>query len=111
MQTKRPTLALTWDAATDVAYLEVTPTGPGDVLGPTLLLETDPQFAGVVAADFRAGDGRLVGLEFQRASAALPAAWLAGAERIDGLHLARRVAARVGPRARALPAGRRSGHH
>jgi len=94
-------LVLTWDATTDVAYLVMAPTGPADVLGPTLLLETDPEFAGAVSADFTLADGRLVGLEFRMASACLPAAWLAAAERIDGEHLMRRFEARVERRMRA----------
>lgn len=93
-------LRLTWDATTDVAYLVMAPTGPGDILGPTLLLEHDPEFAGAVSADFTVADGRLVGLEFQMASACLPAAWLAAAERIDGEHLGRRFEERFERRMR-----------
>lgn len=88
-------LHLTYDATTDVAYLVVVTTGPADILGPTLLLEADAAFPGAVAADFAMSDGRLVGLEFQFASACLPAAWLASAERIDGDHLRRRFVERV----------------
>ena len=95
-------LNLTYDATTDVAYLVMAPTGPADVLGPTLLLEDDPEFAGAVSADFTIADGRLVGLEFQMASACLPAAWLAAAERIDGEHLARRFEQRFERRTRAI---------
>jgi hypothetical protein len=98
-------LHLTWDATTDVAYLVMQPTGPGDVLGPTLLLENDPEFPGVVAADFALADGRLVGLEFQFASACLPASWLAAAERIDGEHAARRFGERIGRRLHTSPFG------
>lgn len=65
-------LRLTYDATVDVAYLALRPTGPNDVLGPTLLLENDRAFGGAVAADFALADGRLVGLEFQMASACLP---------------------------------------
>jgi hypothetical protein len=97
-------LKLTYDATTDIAYLVVAPTGPDDVLGPTLLLEADPEFPGIVAADFRLADGRLVGLEFQFASACLPAAWIAGAERIDGQHASRRFEERLGRRLRTGPA-------
>jgi len=94
-------LRLTYDATTDVAYLVMAPTGPSDVLGPTLLLENVPAFGGAVAADFTVADGRLVGLEFRFASACLPAAWLAAAERIDGGHLARRFEERFARRMRA----------
>ena len=94
-------LKLTWDATTDVAYLILAPTGSADVLGPTLLLENDREFGGAVSADFTVADGRIVGLEFQMASACLPPAMLAAAERIDGEHLARRMAERFGRQARA----------
>ena len=93
-------LKLTYDATTDVAYLVMAPTGPTDVLGPTLLLENDEQFAGAVSADFTVADGRLAGLEFRNASASLPPAWLVVAERIDGEHLYRRMEERFGRRAR-----------
>jgi uncharacterized protein YuzE len=93
-------LHLTYDATTDVAYLVLAPTGPDDVLGPTLLLEHDPQLGGAVSADFTVADGRLVGLEFREASACLPPAWLAAAERIDGQHLVRRFEERFGRRLR-----------
>ena len=42
----------------------------------------------------------MVGLEFQMASACLPAAWLAAAEGIDGDHLARRFEQRFERRMR-----------
>ena len=93
-------LVLTYDATTDVAYLVMAPTGPADVLGPTLLLENNAEFAGAVSADFTVADGRLVGIEFRTASACLPAPWLAAAERIDGDHLARRVEQRFERRMR-----------
>ena len=93
-------LKFTYDATTDVAYLVLADIGPADVLGPTLLLESDPEFAGAVSADFTVADGRLVGLEFQKASACLPAPWLAAAERIDGEHLARRFEQRFERRMR-----------
>lgn len=93
-------LRLTYDATTDVAYLVMAPTGPNDVLGPTLLLENDREFAGAVSADFTVADGRLVGLEFRDASACLPPAWLVAAERIDGEHLFRRMEERFGRRMR-----------
>ena len=82
-------MRLTYDATTDVAYLTFRATGPADVLGPTLLLETDHAFAGFVALDFSLRDGQALGLEFQMASACLPAELLAAAERVDGGHLAR----------------------
>ena len=87
---------LTFDATTDVAYLELRPTGPSDVIGPALLLETDRAFAGHVIADFALADGRLVGFEFQRASACLPADLLMAADRIDGENLERRLDQRLG---------------
>ena len=89
----------TYDATTDVAYLALRSTGPADVLGPTLLLENDRDFPGVVALDFGLLDGRVVGLEFQAASACLPAELLAAAERIDGRHLAHITEMRLGRRA------------
>jgi len=85
-----PGVRLTYDATTDVAYLELRPAGPASGVGPTLLLfERDPEFAGEVALDFSLVDGRVVGCEFQSASAALPPALLLAAERIDGRHLER----------------------
>lgn len=95
------TLRLTWDATVDVAYLYLRSTGPTEVLGPTLLLENDPAFAGAVALDFLFAGGRAVGLEFQMASACLPAELLAAAERIDGEHVARRLEERFARRFRA----------
>ncbi len=88
-------LKLTWDATVDVAYLTLRPTGPTDILGPTLLLEPDRAFAGVVALDFGLGDGRAVGLEFQMASACLPAELLAQAERTDGRSVSDRLEERI----------------
>ena len=82
---------LTYDATADVAYLVLRPTGPSDVLGPTLLLENDRAFAGAVSADFTLADGRLVGLEFRMASACLPPDLLVTAERIDGQNAMRRL--------------------
>jgi hypothetical protein len=76
---------------------DVVAAGPSDLLGPALLLEPDPEFAGTVIADFTLANGRLVGLEFLRASACLPADLLASAQRIDDEHLARRVEARNYP--------------
>ena len=87
---------LTYDATTDVAYLSFRATGPADILGPTLLLEHDRDFPGAVALDFGLLDGRVVGLEFQAASACLPAELLVAAERIDGGHLARIAEMRLG---------------
>ena len=69
-------LRLTYDAMVDAAYLTVTPTGPADVLGPTLICEGDPLFDGFVGLDFNAGTGRIVGFEFHDASASLPPEWL-----------------------------------
>jgi uncharacterized protein YuzE len=89
---------LTYDATTDVAYLALRATGPADVLGPTLLLEHDRDFPGAVALDFGLLDGRVVGLEFQAASACLPAELLAAAERVDGEHLVRIAEMRLGRR-------------
>lgn len=76
-------LRLTYDVDDDIAYLVVAPTGPTDVLGATLNLERHRFFAGEMWADFTMADGRLAGLEFFNASAILPPAWLAAAERID----------------------------
>jgi uncharacterized protein YuzE len=89
---------LTYDATTDVAYLSLRPLAQGELVGPTLLLETDRGFAGFVALDFSLADGRAVGVEFQRASACLPAELLASAERTDGRSLANRFDERVGRR-------------
>ncbi len=95
-------LKLTYDPQHDIAYLVVAPTGPTDVLGPTLQLETDRAFAGGMLADFTMADGRLAGLEFLEASACLPAAWLAAAERIDSQeHVYQRVEERIGRSVRA----------
>lgn len=87
---------LTYDARTDMAYLELRATAPGDVIGPALILEHDRAFPGVVIADFTLIDGVLVGFEFQFASLCLPAELLATAERIDGQHLGRRFGERIG---------------
>ena len=87
---------LKYDATTDVAYLSLRPLAQGECVGPTLLLETDRAFAGSVALDFSLEDGRAVGLEFQRASACLPAELLATAERRDGRGLEDRFAERLG---------------
>jgi uncharacterized protein YuzE len=88
-------LKLTYDATVDVAYLTLRPTGPADVLGPTLLLENDRAFAGAVAMDFGLLDGRAVGFEFQRASECLPAEVLAQAERSDGRSASDRLEERI----------------
>ena len=82
-------LKLAYDAEVDVADLTLRPTGPADVLGPTLLLESDGAFTGAVAMDFGLLDGRVVGFEFQMASACLPAELLAQAERTDGANVSR----------------------
>ncbi len=87
---------LTYDARTDMAYLQLRETGPSDVIGPALILEHDRAFFGVVIADFTLGDGLLVGFEFSRASMCLPAEMLATAERIDGQHTMRRFGERIG---------------
>jgi hypothetical protein len=105
--TPLPGVHLMYDATTDVAYLELRPTGPADEVGPTLLLfEHDPAFAGAVGLDFGMADGRAIGLEFQFASATLPPALLLAAERIDGLHLERITEMRLGRYGRA-ESGRR----
>ena len=88
-------LKLTYDATVDVAYLSLRPTGPADVLGPTLLLEHDRAFPGAVAMDFGLLDGSVVGFEFQMASACLPAELLAQAERTDGRSVSDRLEARI----------------
>ena len=87
---------LTYDAKTDIGYLQLRATGPADVIGPALFLERDPEFHGFVMADFTLIDGCLVGFEFQFASACLPAELLATAERIDGQNLSRRFGERIG---------------
>ena len=101
-------MRLTYDATTDVAYLSFRATGPADLLGPTLLLERDRDFAGAVALDFGLLDGRVVGLEFQGASACLPAELLLTAERVDGEHLARIAEMRLGRRVQSSRGDRRS---
>jgi uncharacterized protein YuzE len=101
-------MRLTYDATTDVAYLSFRATGPADVLGPTLLLECDRDFAGSVALDFGLLDGRVVGLEFQAASVCLPAELLLTAERIDGEHLGRIAEMRLGRRVQSSRGDRRS---
>ena len=99
-------MRLTYDVTTDVAYLSLRPVANGEPVGPTLLLETDDAFAGFVALDFSLADGRAVGLEFQRASACLPAELLATAERVDGRHLARIAEMRFGRRVQSSNAAR-----
>ena len=88
-------LTLTYDATVDVAYLTLRSTGPADVLGPTLLLEQDRAFAGVVGMDFGLIDGRVVGFEFLMASACLPAELLAAAECSDGRSVSEHLGARI----------------
>ena len=90
-------MRITYDAATDTAYLSLRAVRQGEPLGPTLLLEGDRDFPGAVALDFSVEDGRAVGLEFQMASACLPAEFLAAAERTDGRSLADRFTERVAP--------------
>ncbi len=87
-------IRLTWDPETDVAYLYLAETGPAEILGPTLLLERDDDFHGIVALDFTVADGRAVGLEFLEASRCLPAALLATAARETG-HARKRLEERV----------------
>ena len=65
-------MRLSYDATTDVAYLSLRAVLPGELLGPTLLVEPDCEFPGAAALDFSRADGRVVGLEFQMASACLP---------------------------------------
>jgi uncharacterized protein YuzE len=98
-------MRLTYDATTDTAYLALRPLGPAEPLGPTLLVEPDPSLAGVVAVDVSLADGRVVGLEFQVASACLPAELLARVERVDGHHLEQRYAERVTRRLAGTLAG------
>lgn len=105
-QTMSVSLKLTYDATVDVAYLTLRPTGPADVLGPTLLLENDRAFPGAVAMDFGLLDGRAVGFEFQMASACLPAELLVQAECSDGRSLSDRFEARI---LRGVPQRHRSG--
>jgi uncharacterized protein YuzE len=88
-------MRLTYDATVDVAYLSLRQVAPDELLGPTLLVEHDREFPGAVALDFSLADGRVVGLEFQRASACLPAELLAAAERTDGSSVAARLDERV----------------
>jgi uncharacterized protein YuzE len=88
-------LHLTYDATTDVAYLELRATGPADVMGPALYLEHDRALKASVIADFTPADGCLVGFEFQFASACLPHELLATAERIDGQNLGCRFGERI----------------
>lgn len=88
-------MRLTYDATTDVAYLTLRPVDQGEPVGPTLLLEHDPDFPGAVALDFSLVDGRAVGLEFRMASACLPAELLAAAEPNDGRHLEDRMRERL----------------
>jgi uncharacterized protein YuzE len=88
-------MRLTYDATTDVAYLSLRDVRPDELLGPTLFVETDHEFPGFVALDFSLTDGRVVGLEFQRASACLPAELLVTAERSDGQSVQQRLDERV----------------
>jgi uncharacterized protein YuzE len=88
-------MRLTYDATTDVAYLYLRDVRPDELLGPTLFVEPDPEFPGFAALDFSLTDGRVVGLEFQRASACLPAELLATATRGDGQSVQQRLDERV----------------
>jgi hypothetical protein len=95
---------LVYDARTDVAYLRLRRLRPDELLGPTLLLETDPEFPGTLALDFSLDDGRVVGLELGMASLCVPAELLAAAERADGTNAERRLEERI---LRRLAAGMR----
>lgn len=95
-------MRLTYDATTDVAYLELREPGPDEVLGPALLLEQDHAFQALVIADFTERDGMLVGFEFVAASRCLPPAVLSVAERIDGGNLGERMKARLPGREKGL---------
>jgi len=88
-------MRLTYHATTDVAYLSLRSLAAGELLGPTLLLETDREFGGAVALDFSLTDGQVVGLEFQMASACLPAELLASKGRRDGEGLSDRLEERI----------------
>lgn len=106
----------TYDATADVAYLTLRPLRAGELLGPTLLLENDPDFPGAVALDFSLEDGDAVGLEFQAASRSVPAPLLAAAERDDGQNALRRLEERVlrrlaAPGAAPMDATRRGIRH
>ncbi len=70
-------LRLTYDAFTDDAYLTVGAAGPADGLGPTLRLEDDARFAGLISADFRvSGGGWSVWSSSPRARACRLNGWL-----------------------------------
>jgi uncharacterized protein YuzE len=74
-------MRVTYDASVDAAYVHLAGTvGDGEVASQIHSLLT-PGDRGEVALDFDA-DGRLLGIEVLNASAVLPAAVLAGAERI-----------------------------
>ena len=88
-------MRLTYDATTDVAYLSLRDLLLEELLGPTLFVETDPEFPGFVALDFSLTDGRVVGLEFQMATACLPAELLVTAESSDGQTVQQRIDERV----------------
>jgi uncharacterized protein YuzE len=96
---------LVYDSTTDVAYLRLRPLRPGELLGPTLLVEHDREFPGSVALDFSLEDGAVVGLEFLEASRCLPAEVLARAERADRTNGEARLEERV---LRRLAAGVRA---
>lgn len=91
-------MRLTYDATTDVAYLELRRLAPGEALGPNLLLGADRAFHALVIADFTEADGMLVGFELVRASTCLPPAVLSTAERIDGRNLGERLLVRLSAR-------------
>jgi len=74
-------MRVTYDAVADAAYIALAGRiGDGEVASQIHSLLT-PGDRGEVALDFDA-DGRLLGIEVLRASAVLPAAVLAEAERI-----------------------------
>jgi uncharacterized protein YuzE len=74
-------MRVTYDASVDAAYVHLTGAiGDGEVASQIHSLLT-PGDRGEVVLDFDA-EGRLLGIEVLNASAVLPAAVLAGAERI-----------------------------
>ncbi|WP_445338681.1 DUF2283 domain-containing protein [Clavibacter sp. CFBP 8614] len=74
-------MRVTYDAVADAAYVALAgPVGDGEV-GTTIHSILTPGDSGEISLDFDA-DGRLLGIEVLNASAVLPAAVLAQAERI-----------------------------
>jgi uncharacterized protein YuzE len=74
-------MRVTYDAAADAAYVYLTGTIADGESATQIHSIMTPGDRGEVALDFDA-DGRLLGIEVLHASAVLPAAVLAGAERI-----------------------------